>query len=64
MTRDVYFSKPRLFKSNTGRWCCDLVRSDMWRPVGSGRTMKEAYDDLLRAVRDAYAPAKVEFIYD
>lgn len=61
---DVWFSKPVLFKSDTGRWCCQSVRADEWRVTGNGLTPLDAYGHMKRLIESVYrrAAERVEFV--
>ena len=61
---DVWFLKPRLFKSTTGRWLCTSTCVDEWRATGNGLTLLEAYEDMKRVIAGRYKPRKTEFVYD
>ena len=58
---DVWFLKPRLFKSTTGRWLCTSTCVDEWRATGNGGTLIEAYEDMKRVIAWRYRLRRVEF---
>lgn len=48
---DLWFSKPTLYLSNTGRWCCRTQPDGQaLYVVGNGLTLSEAFEDMKRAV--------------
>ena len=64
--RDEWFTKPLLFKSDTGRWLCTTTRADEWRATGNGVTPTEAYEDMKSIIVAAYKriASRVTFVYD
>ena len=64
MIRDVWFSKPRIFKGSTGVWCCETIRADEWCVVGLGHSPLEAFADAKRIIVAAYQriAKSVEFV--
>jgi hypothetical protein len=52
--RDEWFSKPHLFFSDSGYWCCRSVRSDEWVVVGLGCSPTAAFNDMKRTIISAY----------
>lgn len=64
---DVWYFKPRLYVSNTGRWCCRTEQEGGFGyHVGNGLTPSEAWEDMKRAIvgylKRTYRASAVEFV--